>query len=212
MKRLFGILIIAVVLPVTTGNAQHDGQRAGVTVPVPATTSRAPVVQGIATTPALPDNLYFGQNEDRKEWNEALKAFREADSESAKTDAKNKIEELLTAQYDESLDNYDRYLEELSSRLAEMKKQVEKRRDARDEMVQLKLLMVISEEEGLGWPDNRPGFGMPSLRIQSGPGLPGFSGGGATIFSQPSPDPALAPTPFAPADAPPKPDRPGGVR
>lgn len=210
MKRIFGLLIIAIVLPVTTGNSQHVEQRQGFTAG-PNTWS-APQVPGIATSLLAPlSRVYFAQNEDRKEWNEALKAFRDADSESAKSEAKNKIEELLTAQYDESLDSYDKYLEELSSKLVEMKKQVEKRRDARDEMVQLKLLMVVSEEEGLGWPDNRQGFGLPSLRVQNGPEITEFGRRGGAIFSGPD-DPALAPTPSSVPDAPPKPDRPEGDR
>lgn len=204
MKRLFGLLIIAILLPVTTGNTQSVETSRNVTVTTPEASLAVPAfVQGVTSTvtPAAP--VYWTQGEDHKEWNDALKALREADSESAKTDAKNKIEELLTAQYNESLDSYDKYLEELSEKIAEMKKQVEKRRAARDEMVQLKLLMVVSEAEGLGWPDQRPGFGLPPLRMHGG-------AGGGRLFDGPGfPAPGMHGVPGTPApEMPPRPDRP----
>ncbi len=223
MKRLFGLLIIAVVLPATTGNSQHVEQRSSLTTAGPAVAPPNVQVHRIAPLAGVQTYYSFQQNENRQEWDDAMKALRDADSESTKADAKNKIEELLTAQYDESLNNYDKYLEELSSKIAEMKTQVEKRRAARDEMVQLKLQMVVSEADGLGWPDDRQGPAFPSMHIQNewGNGRNPSDPFGWRQEATASPAPDMPPYGYIPegiidsdgvASPPPKPGRPGGVR
>lgn len=115
----------------------------------------------------------FPGNEAAQEWREALKAYADAESASDKKELEGKISDMLGEQYDSALDRYDMQIEEMEKRLEEMRDQVKRRRAARDEMVDLKLQMILSEAEGLGWPGDNRG----DLRIGVPFDATGFFGG-----------------------------------
>jgi hypothetical protein len=171
MKRMLVLLIVSVALPATTLNAQPEAPLAtatsSYTLPMIQQVSpqRGPTTTWAAPSVILGTRAGDPHHEERREMNTAIEAYRDAASEADKTDARNKIEELLAAQYDRSLDNYDKYLEELSAKIEEMREQVSRRRAARDEIVKLKLQMVVSEADGLGWPDEGRSFGAGTFNL-----------------------------------------------
>lgn len=87
--------------------------------------------------------------------NKALKAYRDAKPDSAeRREARKNVAEGLSKLYDESLENQAKQIEELSQRLENLREQLGKRRDAKARMVELKLEMVLSQAEGLGFPES----------------------------------------------------------
>jgi hypothetical protein len=91
------------------------------------------------------------------ELQEAIDALREAEGDD-RDEARDRVREELIAHYDKSMEQYEKHLDELTKRVAELREQISKRRAARDELVDLKLRMIESEVEGLGWPGERSGF------------------------------------------------------
>jgi hypothetical protein len=82
------------------------------------------------------------------------KKYQTSDSEDDKSKAKQGMREILGQQYDAFLETQDKQIEELEARIEELRSKLAKRREAKDRMVDLKLEMLISEADGLGWPDN----------------------------------------------------------
>ncbi len=66
------------------------------------------------------------------------------------------ISDLLTQQYDAHVQQYEQQVAELESRLAKLREHVQKRRDAKSRLVALKLELLLSQAEGMGWPEAFP--------------------------------------------------------
>lgn len=81
----------------------------------------------------------------------AIKAYREASGEE-KSGKRDDVKTELSKQYDEFLGQQQQQIEQLKERIAKLEEQLERRRDAKDRMVELKLEMTLSEADGLGWP------------------------------------------------------------
>ncbi len=86
---------------------------------------------------------------------EAMQALKEAEGDDAKAEAEDKIRELLEVQYDQFLDANKKQIEELQTRLDNLKDQLERRRRAKSKMVDLEIQRVINESEGLIWPNDK---------------------------------------------------------
>jgi hypothetical protein len=84
----------------------------------------------------------------------AMQAYRDAKTDDDKTKARDEIKVQLAKQYDDLLANQEQQIKELEDRIAKLKDQLSRRRDAKEKMVNLKLEMVLSQADGLGWPDN----------------------------------------------------------
>jgi len=105
----------------------------------------------------------------------ALAELKNAESESDRGKFIEKVRGLLETQYDKSLDRYEDNLSKMEERIKKMRSQVEKRRDAKADLVDLRLKMLVNEADGLGWPDGRQGGTYPAI--------PGAGGGGMGIGS-----------------------------
>lgn len=109
--------------------------------------------------------------------NDAIRDYKDADDDSDRQAAVEKIREELNKQYDRFLEHQVEEIEQLEKRISELRDQIEKRRDAKSRMVDLKLEMVLSHADGLGWPEGPGGFrGAMSLgptQLMS-PGAPAF--------------------------------------
>lgn len=96
---------------------------------------------------------------------EALAAYRDADTDEERDEAKTKLSEALGEEYDAILEQHEKHLAEMEERLEKLRGQLEKRRDARDDMVEMRVEALTSEADGLGWPSPPNGphhvWGMP---------------------------------------------------
>ncbi len=95
-------------------------------------------------------------NQHQSEMPRALQLYRDAKNDDEKAKARDEIKVQLATQYDELLSHQDHQIKELEDRIAKLKDQLVRRRDAKEKMVNLKLEMVLSQADGLGWPDNSP--------------------------------------------------------
>lgn len=156
--------------------------------------------------------------EERQAFAKAYAAYQAAKDEDSRTKAAEELKAGLAKQYDSFIDGQAKQIAELEERLAKLKEQLEKRRAAKERMVDLKLQMVLSQAEGLGFPDAGP----PNVAFFYGdamapaipPGVPQYprpypnpnAPQGAELLNQP----ALRSAPLAPAQAPEVPPAKGG--
>lgn len=87
-------------------------------------------------------------------FNKAFAAYQSAEDDEAKNTAKAELRTELDKLYDTFIENQSKQIDELEQRLEKLRTQLEKRREAKSRMVELKLQMVLSQAEGLGFPDS----------------------------------------------------------
>ncbi|MEZ6094113.1 MAG: hypothetical protein R3C03_24305 [Pirellulaceae bacterium] len=87
------------------------------------------------------------------ELRQALGEYSKAESEDQKREIRDRVREALEERYDEFLDQQNTQIDDLEKRIKELREQLSRRRDAKERMVDLKLEMVLSQAEGLGWPE-----------------------------------------------------------
>jgi hypothetical protein len=105
----------------------------------------------------------------------ATQSLRNAKDEPSRKAAIAEIREQLNAQFDRDLKRRADELTAIEERLKALQAQVQKRKDAREQIIDLRLNTMINEADGLGFPDERQSQ-FPASRGGNGSGLPGFSG------------------------------------
>ncbi|MEM7456203.1 MAG: hypothetical protein AAF456_17790 [Planctomycetota bacterium] len=89
----------------------------------------------------------------------AVSQLAQAEGEDQRDEAITQIEQALGDQYDEYLEYDQQRLDQMRERLERLEEQFQKRQEAKERMVELKLEMIVSEADGIGWPDGRGGSG-----------------------------------------------------
>lgn len=131
-------------------------------------------VAGVATVPAGQLNTTVasvyradaGRSQSSIALNKAIKAYRDSKVDSAeRREAREKVSSSLSTLYDEHLADQEKQIAALAERLDKLRGQLVKRKDAKSRMVELKLEMVLSQADGLGWPDEGAGRsrGLPGV-------------------------------------------------
>lgn len=141
--------------------------------------------------------VYRTQQEELIKW---IEQYREAEANSEKRgEARSEISKLLAGQYDGFMKQQEGQIEELEQRLVKLREQLQRRREAKSRMVELKLEMVLSQADGLGWPEGgeRNWFGTTGFSPFGSLGA--TSGEPASLFLPPS-DPNAADRPAKLAD------------
>ncbi len=82
----------------------------------------------------------------------AYALLKKAESDEDKKQAEEDLREALSEEYDLSLESHENNLAQLRARLEELEQELAKRRDAKDQLVDLRLQMIVNEVNGLGWP------------------------------------------------------------
>jgi hypothetical protein len=89
-----------------------------------------------------------------KELASARDVIRSAKStESEKADAKKLLGELLDLQFEADLVDRQEQLKSLEKQLDDLRTQLQRRRDAKSKLIEMKLVMMENESSGLGFPD-----------------------------------------------------------
>ncbi len=149
--------------------------------------------------------------QDRQAFAKAFAAYQAAQDEETRSKAAEELKTGLGKQYDSFIEGQAKQIVELEERLAKLKEQLEKRRAAKERMVELKLQMVLSQAEGLGFPDAGPPnaaffYGDALAPVAIPPGVPQYPNpypnsnppqGGNRLFNQPG----VPAAPLAPAQA-----------
>lgn len=113
---------------------------------------RVPVVQG--QSDAGPMGYVPGN---QRPQSPGMEAYLKAETSDQKAAAREMLRRELEEQYDAFLGDREQEISHLEERIAKLREQLSRRRDAKGRMVELKLEMVISQADGLGWPDAAPG-------------------------------------------------------
>ena len=153
-----GISVPSTVAPQARG---FGGYTTDWSVQSPAPNSQLPSLTRLATT-----RSYFGQshfdpelaktiNDSNAEVGKLIKQLKEAEDQSEKEAIKEKIKTELDLQYDAYLENHEKPLKQLEERLAKLREEFEARKQAKNDLVKLRLDTIWYDSQGLGWPSNR---------------------------------------------------------
>lgn len=131
----------------------------------------------------------------------ALQKHSQAETDEQRTAAQAEMQQAVAEQFELLMKPREAQIEELKARLEKLTQQLQKRREAKDEIVKLRVQVLISEADGLGF---YPEGGAQALEIY-GSGYPGAGayGGGS---------PGAAGTNNVPSEVPAFPRTPGRAR
>lgn len=111
--------------------------------------------------------------------------LRDADDDAKKANVTKKLEAAVDKLFDEDLKNRETEWTKLEERLTKLRAQLDRRRKAKAEIIQLQIKVMVNEADGLGF----SGASIIEGTIPSGPGrfggAIGFPGGGATFGGPP---------------------------
>ncbi len=82
----------------------------------------------------------------------AVRAMKAAKDDTAKRQAEAELKTALEGDYDARLIGYEKHLDRLADELTKMREQLQKRKSAKSEMVELRLQVLKAEASDLGWP------------------------------------------------------------
>ena len=77
--------------------------------------------------------------------------LREADDDTVKADLTKQLEAAVVANFEEDMTSREAELTKLEERLAKLRAQLDRRRKAQEEIIQLQLKVMINEADGLGF-------------------------------------------------------------
>jgi hypothetical protein len=150
-----------VIAPVAGQGINFQGPAAAPAIPgVPGIPPSAMTVR--SQVPG-PDGLFqqhgviVGHGPGFDKTHKAVAKLRAAKSDDDKAEAREELKAALEEQFDEYLEHQSKELERLEAKLSKLRDQWEKRKDAKDEVVELRLQTLENEANGLGWPSGFPG-------------------------------------------------------
>jgi hypothetical protein len=201
MKRsqLFALLLAAIITEIAVEAiwSQQPASRSE------ARPTIAPVIEGGEPVyyPSRSDLVHFrGANHSlRSEITRLANQLRDAD-ESKKAELTKELETAVSKYFDEDLKARENELTKLEERVKKLRSQLDRRRTAKDEVVQLQIKVMINEVEGLGFSGSLSGLTeSPSGLIMAYP-----SSTAPSPISVPGPPlvPAPAAVPTAPSIGP----------
>ena len=87
----------------------------------------------------------------RSDIDQLMKTLNNADDEAKKTDITKKLEEAVAKYFDEDMKARETELTKIEERVKKLASQLDRRRKAKSEIIQLQLKVLINEAEGLGF-------------------------------------------------------------
>lgn len=81
----------------------------------------------------------------------AVQKYQQATNDADKERAKKGLATALSGYFDDDLKNREQELAEIEERVKKLRARLEKRRDAKEKLVELQLQVLINESEGLGF-------------------------------------------------------------
>ena len=111
----------------------------------------------------------------------AAEAVRDAEGPEAKADAQAKLTDYLAKYFDDDMIRREKELEQIEQRLAKLRELLDRRRNRKQEIVELQAKVALNEAEGLGFYDGeRAGvLGVPGALNRDGQQAPSLAYPGA---------------------------------
>lgn len=98
---------------------------------------------------------YLGRAKQNSELRKAIEKMKDKEtSESDKASNKAAIIAILGEQFDNDMEQRGKQIAELEKKVAALKEQIEKRKTARQRLIDLRLELLMNESEGLGFPSS----------------------------------------------------------
>ena len=89
---------------------------------------------------------------------ELVQSIQKSDDDTEKESIKSELKAQLELQYDDYLAKLEKPLKEMEARLEKLRTEYQKRKDARDELVKLRLDNFWYKANGMGWPGDNSRF------------------------------------------------------
>ena len=106
---------------------------------------------------------------------QATDTLRAATTEPERAAATAKLNALLNRDYDARLKRYEQQLNKLEARLNQMREGLQRKRNAKPDMVKLRIQNLLANAKGLGWPN--PDGATAPLDLSSHSSIVGLPGG-----------------------------------
>jgi hypothetical protein len=212
LKLLAGIALVAGLAVVATRSG--SAQPADVLIEAPGPVRVQPQIEALDVIKLKADAvkmatdgvqrkfiaLHGGPPDKMHAIREAATALNEAEGDDARSDAKEKLSELLDEFFESDMERREKELAEVEERVTKLRSTLQRRREKKRDILDLQMEVLLNEADGLGFFGGE-GPGSPggpwALHLQGPPGFP-----------QPVPVPPAAPR-AAVAPVQPKP-APGG--
>lgn len=123
--------------------------------PSPFAQSRTPSLFGHASNFSIDPALAKTINNSNEGVSKLIKQLKETKDDQEKQTIKSDIKTELEVQYDAYLEYHEQPLKQLEERLAKLREEFEARKQAKDDLVKLRLDTIWYDSLGLGWPGNR---------------------------------------------------------
>lgn len=128
-----------------TNSNSDDGDEHGLTV------MDSPLRAQLYTAPATA-NFAFTYDSDSRKTQQAIDKLRKAKTDEEKADARKQLSAALGEEFDEYLEHQAKELDRLEAKVKKLRGQWDKRREAKDDLVALRMQTLENEANGLGWP------------------------------------------------------------
>ncbi len=106
---------------------------------------------GIATVVGHGAHMIQGRLGDDKT-RKAFEKLKAAGTDEDKDNARDDLRSALESEYDKYLETQEQELSKMEDKLKELRSQLRKRREAKDDLVELRLKTLENDASGLGWP------------------------------------------------------------
>lgn len=155
MKKTTLIPVTVLLTSLALGGV-YGWQSAGVATsePQPPKAPRRPNPFGVSATF---QNIAAGGNyttrvSQRTKLQKAIKAIRTAKDDETKRKATKELTDVLGTVFDGDLKRREKEIADIEARVKELKNILDKRRSARDRIIELQIRVLMNEAEGLGFP------------------------------------------------------------
>ena len=135
-------------------------------------------VKVISSNEPMDEETRAKSSDARKQLDDAFRTFRSEDaSDQDRAKARTTLSSYLTAQFDHDQQMRRKQIKSLEEEVDKLKKQIAKREESKDKLVELRLTLIENDANGLAFPQafnqipgaNGPGFG-PAGTVYGSPG------------------------------------------
>ena len=102
----------------------------------------------------------------REEFQKAMRALRESNDDESRKSAALTIREYLVKKFDQDTTDREKELAPVEERVKSLRKQLDKRKSSKDEIISLRLKTIINNADGLGFPDDESAVAEESMPTQ----------------------------------------------
>ena len=136
-------------------------------------------VKVISSNEPLDEETRAKSNDARKQLDDAFRTFRSEDSsDQDRTKARTTLSSYLTAQFDHDQEMRRKQIKSLEEEVDKLKKQIAKREESKDKLVDLRLTLLENDANGLAFPSS-----FNQIPGANGPGV----GPAGAVYSVPRP-------------------------